>query len=238
MPIVLLLAACFPADPDSALFQGIVRSGPAYDDPTLPEATLTSFDADGAQVSTAVSDGDGSFEIAIPWGGLFAVVVEADGHMPTSMSGVGQTDTVLAPNGAVFARPDAWWETAQTTWSGCPDLETGPVVEGILRAYLPVPNQEVDTLPVINTGSLTLDIDEDDPRIPCYLDDLGVYDPDASVTGDTGQFLFANVPPGWATVRSTFTADESVSDGMDHAVFVPAAGVVTLDPAMAETPGL
>lgn len=238
MPILLFLAACFPADPESSRFLGIVRSGADVDGPTLGGATLTSHDPDGAVIARSTANADGSFEIDVPWGGLFAVVVEAEGHVPTSMSGFGTTDTVLAPNGAVFARTDAWWTAEQETWAGCPGLSDGPVVEGILRAYLPVPNDEVDTLPVINTGELALELDETSLRFPCYLDDAGVHDADAVVTGDTGRFYFPDAPSGWTVLSSTFTADGVVYAGMDHTVFVPESGVASLDPALAETPGL
>ena len=238
MPILLMLVACMPADPDSSLFMGVVRSGTALDGPGLEDATLTSFDPDGKVVAEATSGADGAFEIAIPWGGVFAVVVEADGHVPTSMSGFGTTDTVLAPDGVVFARTEAWWDEQVELWAGCPGLEDGPAVEGILRAYLPVPGDEVDTLPVVNTGSLTLDIDENSVQFPCYLDDDGVYDPDATVTGDTGRFLFAGTAPGWSIVKPSFTAEGAENPGIDQAVWIPETGVVSLDPAFVDTPGL
>lgn len=238
MPFLLMLVACFPADPENSIFQGFVRSGADVAGPTLGGATLTSYGPDGAMVAEATANGDGSFEVVIPWGGLFAVVVEADGHVPTSMSGFGTTDTVLAPNGTVFARTTGWWDAEQQTWDGCPKLAEGPVVEGILRAYLPVPNDEVDTLPVIKSGELALELDATSLQFPCYLTDDSVYDADAVVTGDSGRFLFADATPGWSLLSSTFTADGAVYDGMDHAVFVPESGVVSLDPAFADTPGL
>lgn len=238
MPLLLMLAACFPADPESSLFMGVVRSGTAVDGAGLGGATLTSIDPDGATIAETISNGDGSFELAIPWGGLFAVVIEADGHVPTSMSGFGTTDTVLAPDGAVFAQTEDWWDAQLDTWAGCPGLEDGPAVEGILRAYLPVPGDEVDTLPVVNTGELTLDVDADTRRFPCYLDDDGVYDEEATKTGDTGRFLFADAAPGWSTVRPSYTADGAAQPGIDQAVWIPQSGVVSLDPAFVETPGL
>lgn len=238
MPLLLMLAACMPADPDSSVFMGIVRSDTDVASPGLGGATLTSFDAEGAEFAQTTSNGDGSFEVAIPWGGAFAVVVSADGHVPTSMTGFGTTDTVLAPDGAVFARTDAWWEAELEAWAGCPGLEDGPVVEGILRAYLPVPGDEVDTLPVINTGQVSLDVDADTRRFPCYLDDDGAYDEDALETGDTGRFLFGNAAPGWSVVRPSFTADGATFGGIDQAVWIPESGVASLDPAFVETPGL
>jgi hypothetical protein len=238
MPFLLMLIACFPADPESSIFQGFVRSGSDVAGPTLGGASLTSYGPDGTMIAETTSNGDGSFEVAVPWGGLFAVVVDADGHVPTSMSGFGQTDTVLAPHGAVFARTTEWWETEQETWADCPGLADGPVVEGILRAYLPVPNDEVDTLPVINTGELALELDETSLRFPCYLTDEATYDAEAMVTGDTGRFFFADAPQGWSVLSSTFTLEGTVYGGMDHAVFVPESGVVSLDPALADTPGL
>lgn len=238
MPLLLMLVACFPADPDHSVLQGTVRSDSDAGGPTLGGATLTSYDPAGAEVAQTTANGDGSFELAVPWGGLFAVVVEADGHVPTSMTGFGTTDTVLAPDGAVFARSEAWWLAEQEAWAGCPDLGDGPAVEGILRAYLPVPNDEVDTLPVVSTGELALSLDESSLRYPCYLDDAGAHDPDAVVTGETGRFWFAGAPTGWLVLRSTFTADGTVYDGTEHAVFVPQAGVASLDPAFVDTPGL
>jgi len=239
MPLVLLFAtACLPAPPESAVFSGVVRSGTAHDGPGLADATLTSIDPDGKVVATATSDTDGLFEVEIPWSSVFAVVIEADGHVPTSMSGLGTTEQVLAPDGAVFARSESWWDEQTTLWQGCEGLADGPWVEGILRAYLPVPGDEVDTLPVVKTGELTLDVGPDAFAFPCYLDDAGAFNRDAAVTGDTGRFLFADAPPGWSVVRPTFTAEGAQNAGIDQAVWIPESGVVSLDPAFVDTPGL
>lgn len=237
--LFVTLAACFPADPEYSVFEGTVRSSPSLDGPPLAGATLTSFAPDGSLFSETTAAENGTFALEIPWGGLFAVVTEADGHVPTSMTGFGVTDTVLAPRGAVFARTLEWWDAEVDRWQDCGDL-TGapPVVEGILRVSLPVPNSEIDTLPVVTTGELALNHDSDRVSLPCYLDDDGVFDPEAVATGDTGRFFFADVPTGWATLTSNHTADGVSYDGTVHDVFVPDSGVATLDPAFAKTPGL
>jgi hypothetical protein len=232
----LLLSGCLTQNPDSTLLKGTVFDAADAAQQPLGGATVDVFDATGARFGTTTADDAGAFEVDAPFAQVFSVVMSADGFVPTSATGYGSTEITIARDGDLFARSEAWLDEERGRFAGCFGADAGgPVVEGILRAELPVPASDYDTLPVVRTGRVDLAISDTAFQYACYLDDDGVaYDPEAEVTGDSGRFAFFDPPPNaWATLTSTWTDDTEAHEGGSLPVFVPAGGVASLDPLFA-----
>jgi hypothetical protein len=235
MPSLVGLVACMPDAPTTTTLRGSVFESADADSFALGQVDITVMDPKGQTFDAAVSKADGTFEVTAPLGKRFAVVMSADGYATTSITGYGVNDVVVAADRDLFLRSDDWINELRQSYEGCPGADgDSALVEGILRVHLPVPSEEVDTLPVVKTASMTLaQADSDTEQTePCYLDDEGLaWAPDASVNGDSGQFAFFDAPVGWATLGSTYTVEDIEVDGMDHPVWVPEGGVASLDPA-------
>jgi hypothetical protein len=225
-PLALLMLACIPQAPTVTTLRGSVFESADADSFAIGKVGIMVVDPKGQEFDTVVSNADGTFEVTAPLGKRFGVVMSANGYVTTSITGYGVTDVVVTADGDLFMRSDDWMEALRGTYEGCPGADDdSAIVEGILRVHLPVPADEVDTLPVVKTASMTLtngDAEDDsEAPLPCYLDD----------DGEACHFAFFDAPAGWATVGSTYTVEDVEVDGMEHPVWVPEGGIASLDPA-------
>jgi hypothetical protein len=67
----------------------------------------------------------------------------------------------------------------------------------------------------------------------CYLDDDGVYDPDATVTGSQHRFAAFGLPEGPLEVEVTWDAGDEQAPIDTYAYTVAADGIVPMYPALA-----
>lgn len=235
--LLIFLLACQPKLNEEVVVSGEVYAGRAEGSAPLGGAALRTHNLYTEEVDRTEADAQGRFEILAPPIDQFFFTIEAEGFVPTSLSAaVGTTDTT-APTGAVWARSLADHEAALAPFAACPGADApGGVIEGEVRVYLGDTVQGADELPLVTTASLFAEDTNGRIAAPCLLDDEGLYDPEAMVTGQTGRFAMFGLSPGIAALRLSYTIDDVPVPEQYTKVMVPEGGVAPLYPAWAELP--
>lgn len=198
--------ACAPAPRDGVL-SGVVTATSAADSDPVARARVRTFDAANAAMDDVKTDEDGRFEAAVPWAGGFFVQLDHDSAASTTFSILSVSGAVEGGPGDLWLRTPAEVEALRETFSTCPTVDApGAIVEGEVRVYLPV--EQVEDLPTITTGVVTLVDPTGKSHTACYLDGRSNSDPDAEVTGGTGRFAFFGLPEGVGVLQVSYWIDE------------------------------
>ena len=221
--VALLGAACL--DPGTVELQGIVLQG--WDDGAQPAGgvTIRTLDEVGTEVDRTTSLDSGWYRLEALAGGRVFLSTEGDGLVPSVFSGVsGLNPRLRVPNGQMFAVTSDRWEAEAALWDGCPGVGTDGSVFGIVE-LLDFEGGS-DTGPIqIQTARIKL-VTEDEREIPaCYLDDDGVYAPDAAETGIRSRFMIGGVPAGRHTIQLDWTPFEGFDESATYDVWVPEDGL-------------
>lgn len=189
----------------------------------LAEAEIRVVDFAGAPLGTAVADGEGYFEVVVPGGDAVFVEVTAEGYAVTPFPGVIGLDPVQSvEDHALYGVSDAERAAWITRFTGCPGADTDrAIVLGEMRLY-----GLVDPLtggnPLIGTGKVRVSDGEDGVASGCYLDpEGGVWDPEATVTGESGAFAIFGVDPGLYDLHLEGVVSETVSATQVYPLWIP-----------------
>ncbi len=241
-----VLAAC-STFPEAVVLSGIVYDAPYDDGEGVADVTVTTRDGRLEVFSEAVTDAGGAFEVEVASQQDLYVELSGGGWTPTLFAGdVGAYDMVAAP-GALFVRPDTWASDLAATFGECATAAlaaegagTG-VIEGEVRLYLDGVNPP-DAALLGNAWARALQ--GDGTEFPaCYLDDDGVADPSATVTGAQGRFAIFGVPADAMLLLVSY-GDREAADADDtaagmwyswiYAVLMAEGGVAPFYPAWVE----
>ncbi len=185
---------------------------------------------------------DGAFSIEAPRGAVIQLVVD-DGVRPVAFQGeAGLDPEFVVPIGTLFALPDAWLDPFLAPFEACPDQGLGDgLVVGQTALDIAV-DAGVDR-PAEPCSFAFLE-SEDGTRIDaCYLREVeeepGTFavDPEATLVGETGRFLFRGVSGGpWRmVVGRAVGCDATLASGTligESSVWVPEGGAVARLPAL------
>lgn len=229
IPVLLLLTAC------SRIPGSVAMTGTLFQDASAEAAlaggALSVRDVYGDPYSEATAESDGQFSVDVPAGAFFTLVITGSDAVPTSFSGTASTGDFEVEDGTFWAMGEAELAEQREAWAGCPDADGGGAIGmGEVRLYVPG-NDPVD-LPTVTTAVVSArGSDEVYWTSACYRDDSGIYDEEATTTGDTGAFALFGLPPGLVTLRLYYTAGLTESDTYTWRFYVPEGGVAPLYPA-------
>jgi hypothetical protein len=203
----------------------------------IADASVSLRGTEGDLFSSAVTDSDGWFEAPVPPQQIFFLHAEADGFVATSFAGLSSAEPIAVTEGELWLRQSTDLESIRSEFDGCApeSLGLGGVIEGEVRLYV-APDQDLDTLPLVTTATVTAYTADGSVSVGCYLDDEGVSAPGSAVTGETGRFALFNVPSGSISVLVSYTYGGTEPHEDWYIVYVPEGGVVPLYPALSTIP--
>jgi hypothetical protein len=223
------------------------RQRPDYFDP-LAGGTVRILDSDGVPYSTATTKENGFFRAKAPAPEQIFAEITADDLATSSFTGVtGDTNSgaLVIPidedgDSPLFGVLLTQVDEIRSQYAGCPGVDDpGGIVFGEVRVsgiIDPITDQE----PLVGSAEVSVvGATDDDTLTACYLDAAGdVYDPDAIVTGSSGQFAVFGVPSGRRSLSVAYSAvvDSQVVTYTD--IWVPDADVAVVPrlPAWVEFP--
>ncbi len=227
-----LLLGC-TALPETIAMSGTVWDAPYGEGDIVGGAALDVFDSALEPVDSQTSDSDGHFTVSLPTGVPFYLAVAADAHVVTAFSGTAGISDLVAPDGYPWVAPTSWIDSLKATFAGCPGVEgDGVIVAGEVRAWLS--GFAYAEMPLVLTGAARVYAADETEYATCYLDDDGVYSPDATETGATGRFAIFGVSAGEIIVDVRYTDPSGTIPVELFQFLAPEDGVVPLYPALVE----
>lgn len=235
--LALVLAACNPL-PEQVKMKGEVRDGIDTESTPFANAKMTVLNEAGKQQGTATTDGSGKFSTNVPAGERFHVLIEGDGHVPASFTGLsGLQETFAIDEGTLHGVTqlefDAW--TAQ--FAGCPGVGEGggailgePRIEELVDENGQHPGVSAAVAEVWDPKS------EKVIATACYLGEDDLYDPNATATGDAGVFAIYGVPEGTYVLSVGLEVFPDSWTWEDTVVYVPDEGVAPRFPSWVHFP--
>lgn len=245
--LLVLLAACGSRE---VTVRGRVEHARGRPDQYWPlvGGTVRIIDTSGAVYSSGTTDSDGRFSAQAPAPAQIFAEVAGDGIATSSFTGV----TGDSRAGDLVLRLDENQDTAlygvlltdiddlEARYAGCPGVGSGGgIVFGEVRV-VGILDPITDEEPLVGTAEVSVATDEESGTLPgCFLDEAGAaFDPDATVTGRSGQFAVFGVPSGrWQlVVQYAALVDSQVITTTD--IWVPDADVAVVPrlPAWVEFP--
>jgi hypothetical protein len=232
--ITLLLAACVVGDTTQISVSGRLYDSPDADAGIVAGASVAALDAYGVEVDTATADDSGTFEVEVVSWDVFHLHLSADGYATTAWAGTAGESDIAADEGVLWLRSETDLDALRATYSSCPSVQDeGGVVEGVMRLYIPG-QEDNDTLPLVTTGVVTAWTVDGVAYPACYLDAKGASDPDATSTGETGNFAVFGVPSGPISVELGYTTYGTTAESGWYFVWLPDDGVAPMHPALVE----
>lgn len=226
--MILWLLACGEPLPEQVTLSGVVYDAPYLTGEVVSEEPLRTLDELGEEVATATSGQDGVFEIAVPSGAPFFMLLEGPGHPVTSFSGSSGFVDLPAGDGVPWIATSEWEAQLRADFVGCSTVgEGGAVVVGEVRYFYSgiapwdLPFTTTATVSVTDSGGVQ--------RVVCVLGEDGVA-VDAGTVGSKGIFASFGLAEGPLVVEVTApgTDGEPLSDL--YRGYAPAEGVAPYFP--------
>lgn len=231
MLLSLALFACDPVKPVTVT--GNVRVGPFMGEGPVTEGRITILDGAGEFFDESPIGPDGTFQVTGPESLPLVAVVDGPGLVESTFAGVLGVGAFQVPEGAIYGWSDELMETLRSDFGACGSVP-GAVIAGEIHLFgsedsngdvLRI-DQGVATLYNTVTGA---------EASACYLDDLGVYDPDASLTGETGRFAFFGLDAGTYQLVYGYELGGTMVES-ELFLFVREDGITPLFPAYIDVP--
>jgi hypothetical protein len=223
--MILILLGC-DLTPSAVTMSGIAWDAPNGEGSPLGGATLDIQDIAYAVVDSVVTESDGSFLAEVPAGEPFFATLSAEGAVPTNFSGAAGLTDFGAPEGFPWVATDAFMADIRTEFAGCPGVdEAGSVIWGEIV---------VDGIgyPVMSLGEARLQAADGTEVTACYLDEEGVYDPEATAVGTLGRFAIFGVPAGEIVMDIRYTDMYGEQPVEFYRFLSPTDGLVPMYPAL------
>lgn len=222
--MIWMLFAC-QGLPEFVTISGTVFESSAAEEP-VAGVSLEVFDVAMESVDSVDADGEGAFSAQARMGSYFFLSMSADGYVPTGVAGsVGPQDFAI-PDGALWMRTEEEHEEALVGFEGCEGLDSGGVIDGEVIMALPGEDDSLQKM-FVSTGWARAILEDGTEVSACYLDDDGVYDPEAVYTGGTGQFVIPNVSGKIVLAVGYDLGESTMFEGL-FTVYVPENGVTSL----------
>lgn len=232
LAIVALVAAC-DSYPDEVTISGRVLDARSDDGAGVGGVTLSLRDETEQVYATATAEDDGAFAIPSPSGSVFWLSVEDASRVGTSFDGYTGFMDLEAEAGQIWSAAPGDLTSLRADFSACTEVNAaGGVLAGEVRLY--IPGNDAEDLPLVSTAWIEVRDEDGALYAPCYLDDEGLSDEDAELTGATGRFAAFGLPAGRLTVTVQYTVGDNRSDAWDRDVWMLEDGFVPLYPMWVE----
>jgi hypothetical protein len=201
-------------------------------------ATVRVRAADGTRYDTDKAGDDGGFRVHAPRGDTIHLEIEAEDAVTSSFLGVsGFLDVLRIPEGAVWSLPAEEYDAWVAQFAGCPDVDTsGSAVFGEVRVF-DIVDPVTGEHPLVLTGQVELfDAAGEPVGTVCMLDDEGVYDPEAVVTGLTGRFAAFGLPAGLGALVVSWEPAPGESIKAAYPIYLPQDGAAPRIPLYVSLP--
>lgn len=226
MTLILALAVGCTRPPDLVNISGQVADGRGEDAEAIPEVMVRTFDNVLYEVDSVVADGRGWFEAQVVANSDMYIEVSAPGYATAGFAGIAPTVGTAIEFGGLWTTSDAEMAIVDAAFDGC--AQEGALVEGEVRlsvqGFSPEDGQD---WPLATTGWAQAFDSQGNSYPACYLGEDGVYDPEATATGQTGRFAVYGAPTGPVTLEVGYDVAEQTSSQLFY-IFVPEDGVVSL----------
>ena len=235
--IALILTLGCWADGERVTVDGRVYSG-IEASAIVPGARVKIMDFALEVIDEVTADSDGRFEAEARANAALYLHLEADGHVPTGLSGATGSGTMDLTSGEIWMPSDDDLATLQAEFEGCPGAEsagTGQAafIEGLVVFYAGA----AEEVAVATTAWATAFDEAGNAYEACYFADnpkVVRYDAEATRTGHHGRFAIFGAPAGRLDLEVGYYAgEEPLWAGIYH-IYAPEGGAVPLYPAWVE----
>ena len=236
MIFLLFLTGCLEPLVTEIQLTGILTEH-RFSDAEPVQGTVTTLTHTAEEYDCIDSSEDGSFNVQAPANApLFFVHTDADGRTPTSFAGWSGIDDLEVAPGTLWVRSEVELEAIRADFANCAESQDeGAIIEGEVRVYLPV-EDSIDDLPLVTTASLVVEDENETVRTACYLDDDGLSDPDASVTGTTGRFAIFGLNSGPHVLTVLYDIGSDLVEESTYPILLPENGTAPMYPVLVELP--
>ncbi len=235
--MILMLLGCPQPIPETVTITGYVTNNPASED-VVVEARVTVMDLTFEATDSTETDEDGFFSVTTTAGAPVYFDLEADGFARTGFSGLAGVEDWTVPAGQLWLESEDDLSELEAQYAGCPGVgEDGGVIAGEIRFYLEGYQPDNGEWPLANTGFARAYSSEGESWDGCHLDETGSsYDPEALVTGDSGQYAIFGGPAGPVTLALGYVIEDVPVWASEYHIFVPDGGIAPLWPSYVPFP--
>jgi len=227
--LILSLLACNNI-PDVVTVTGEVYDSPADDSQTVAGVEVTFFDGAMEVVDQFVTSDSGAFSAIGRSGSPLYVSMKAEGFMATAISGSLGFEDYDVPDGDLWLRSNEDHSVVVEEFDGCENMSDGDgAVEG--EILMAVPGEGGSYKAWVETAWVTAVTADGVEHRACYLDDDGVFDPEATMTGQTGRFAVWGVSGPVMLMVGYSISDQPYWSGNFY-IYVPEDGVAPLYDAL------
>lgn len=226
MALFLALALGCDRTPDLVNISGQVADGRGAEAQPIPEVKVRTFDNVLYEVDSVVADGRGWFQAQVVANADMYIEVSAPGFATAGFAGVAPAVGTAIDFGGLWTTSDAEMAVLDSEFDGC--AQEGALIEGEVRLSVQgfTPENGEDWPLAVTAWARAYDA-QGNSYYACYLGEEGVYDPEATATGDSGRFAVYGAPTGPVTLEVGFDVAEQTSSQIFY-IFVPEDGVVSL----------
>lgn len=215
--------------PETVKLSGLVYDAPYLTGDILANEPLRTLDLNLTEVGSTTSAEDGSFQIDVPAGEGFFMVLEGDSHPPTAFSGSAGFVDLGAGDGLPWAATTTLVDTIKSDFSACSTYnETGAIVTGEVRLYVSAAAGPWD-MPAAPLARVTI-TGSDGTQVPaCVLDDEGISVASGEMVGATGRFAAFGIPEGPLLVGLAYDDGSGLQTALNRG-YAPEEGVAAFYP--------
>ena len=202
----------------------------------ISDGTITTFTLWEEETDCTTTNGSGEFSLRAPASSSFYVQASAPGRFSTTFTGWSGIEDLETEPGVLWVRDADELDAIRADFDGCAGADAeGGIIEGEVRVYLPV-EAEVEELPLVTTASVSAIDSSDETITACYLDDDGLSDPTAEITGETGRFALFGIAPGTVWLTVTYTVTEGMEEESEYPLYMPFNGTAPMYPVLVDLP--
>ena len=236
MWILMLIIGCVDPLITEVNLGGTLTESRGSDATPVESGTVATISLWGDEYDCASTDEQGVFSVQAPASSSFFVQTQSPGRVATTFTGWSGIDDQDLEPGVLWVRGQDELDAIQTEFNGCDrTVDEGASIEGEIRVYLPV-EDSVDTLPLITTASVTFEDEDGNVTEACYLDDKGLGDPSADVTGETGRFALFGLNAGIGLLTVSYAVTDDLEQVSEYLVLLPENGTAPMYPLLVDLP--
>ncbi len=236
--MLLLLMGCPQQTPEEVTISGYVSDNPGSTNP-LEGVTVSVMDLTFEEQDSVVTDAEGFFSVVTTAGVPVYFDLQAEGYARTAHSGnAGLNDWTVAL-GQLWLESEDDLSELQALYAGCPGVgEEGGLIGGEVRFWLEGYEPDDGAWPLATTAFARAYSSEGDSFDSCHLNEEGTaYDPEALVTGQSGQYAIFGGPAGPVTLTVGYVIEEQPTWAAEYQIYVPDGGIAPLWPSYVPFPG-